>query len=327
MMNKSRIEYCDFTWNPVTGCTRECPYCYARKQARRFCGDIRFNKMSGQIKYAGDGIYILERPFKKNKKGVILFPAGFAPTLHKYRLPMPAEKKKPENIFVCSMGDLFSPDIPTRWIVDVFDACEAAPWHNYLFLTKYPDRYYQLEQMALLPHADNFWFGTTITGERDIDRIGAIPHTVHNFVCIEPIQEAIEPDLLMAFRPIEWIIAGAETGNQKDKITPKRAWLEALVDYARRQGIPIFLKDSAEMRAVWGDALLLEFPEPLKREEIIIPHCRECEQHSQRFRHQNKLRGDTYNHFCHDGGGRRAIPGRYMRTSPPWCGKRKGGKT
>jgi len=29
-MNKSKIEWCDSTWNPVTGCLHGCEYCYAR---------------------------------------------------------------------------------------------------------------------------------------------------------------------------------------------------------------------------------------------------------------------------------------------------------
>lgn len=37
-MNKSKIEWCDYTWNPVTGCFHKCEYCYARKQAKRFEG-------------------------------------------------------------------------------------------------------------------------------------------------------------------------------------------------------------------------------------------------------------------------------------------------
>lgn len=49
MMNKSAIDWCDFTWNPVTGCPKGCHYCYARRQARRFCGDVRLNLASGQI--------------------------------------------------------------------------------------------------------------------------------------------------------------------------------------------------------------------------------------------------------------------------------------
>ena len=36
MMNKSLIEWTDFTWNPVTGCLHGCPYCYARRIAERF---------------------------------------------------------------------------------------------------------------------------------------------------------------------------------------------------------------------------------------------------------------------------------------------------
>lgn len=143
VMNKSKIDWCDFTWNPVTGCPKGCHYCYARKQARRFCGDVRLNLSSKQItnvSHSGGRAYVLEQPFKSEAGKPILFPTAFATTLHRYRLPMPAQKKKPANIFVCSMGDLFSPSVPIRWIVDVLDACLAAPWHNYMFLTKYPER-------------------------------------------------------------------------------------------------------------------------------------------------------------------------------------------
>jgi protein gp37 len=35
-MNKTEIEWTDFTWNPVTGCLHGCPYCYARGTAKRF---------------------------------------------------------------------------------------------------------------------------------------------------------------------------------------------------------------------------------------------------------------------------------------------------
>jgi DNA repair photolyase len=34
-MNKTKIEWCDATINPVVGCLHNCPYCYARRQARR----------------------------------------------------------------------------------------------------------------------------------------------------------------------------------------------------------------------------------------------------------------------------------------------------
>ena len=39
-MNKSAIEWCDKTWNPITGCLHDCEYCYARKIAKRFGGSL-----------------------------------------------------------------------------------------------------------------------------------------------------------------------------------------------------------------------------------------------------------------------------------------------
>lgn len=52
MMNKSLIEWCDFTWNPVTGCQHGCLYCYAAKQANRFSGNVMINKTSEQLRKA-----------------------------------------------------------------------------------------------------------------------------------------------------------------------------------------------------------------------------------------------------------------------------------
>ena len=37
-MDKTKIEWCDSTWNPVTGCNHNCGYCYARGIATRFGG-------------------------------------------------------------------------------------------------------------------------------------------------------------------------------------------------------------------------------------------------------------------------------------------------
>lgn len=328
MMNKSKIDWCDFTWNPVTGCPRGCFYCYAAKQSRRFCGDVRLNKTSPQIAEittAAGRAYILEKPFKSDTGKVIPFPAAFAPTFHRYRLASPAQKKKPASIFVCSMGDLFAPTIPTKWIVDVFDACAAAPWHSYLFLTKYPQRYKELDEVALLPHEKNFWFGTTVTRASEIERIYQLPLTVHRFASVEPILEGIDLDGLgpthnpagpaYITTPLDWLIVGAETGNRKGKRPPENAWLRAAVGWAHRNGVPVLLKDSAELRAVWGKDLIQQFPaglEPMKGNDV--PHCTACELCSTA---EDGDRGTL--HFCFD----RRIPGRYVRTSPPWCQKRK----
>ena len=127
-MNKTKIEYADYTWNPVTGCLHECEYCYARKQAKRF---------SSIVGIPNGKIHDLPINFTYKCK----YPYGFDPTFHRYRLDEPSQVKTPSTIFVCSMADLFGEWVPDEWIQKIFEACADAPQHRYLFLTKNPKRY------------------------------------------------------------------------------------------------------------------------------------------------------------------------------------------
>lgn len=75
--------------------------------------------------------YELDKPAQKYDANWKLtpapYPCGFEPTFHRYRLEEPSRKTKGRTIFVCSMADLFGAWVPTRWIVDVLDACMATP--------------------------------------------------------------------------------------------------------------------------------------------------------------------------------------------------------
>jgi protein gp37 len=318
MMNKSGIDWCDFSWNPVTGCRRGCEYCYARVMARRFTGDARMNKADPQLqitKGVGGDIYTLAAPFKGGRGQAVPFPAGFEPTLHEYRLADPAKKKKPANIFVCSMADLFGPWVPDEWIDRVFEACAAAPWHNYLFLTKYPDRYCDRAMAGKLPQGPGYWYGTS-TPTPETGFFWADGY--NTFVSVEPIAASFEGSILDKY-VADWVIIGAETGQRPGKVQPAREWIEPLVSLCRDKGVPVLLKDSAELRAVWGDDLIQEWPEGLQRApDAPIPHCTACE--DVRGVQQGK-RGTAYT--CTHGGQDRHILGRYTRTSPPWCPRRK----
>lgn len=270
MMNKSPIDWCDFTWNPITGCLHTCEYCYARKLARRFCGDVRLNKSSGQIKQwlpddpkdmKGNILYVLPEPFKAEGKTPLQFPTGFSPTLHEYRLPMPAQKKKPANIFVCSMADLFGAWVPDEWIRRVFEACEAAPWHNYLFLTKNPQRLCDMANAGWLPKHENWWYGTSVTKKGDRFFGGRIGDNI--FISIEPLMGSLDAGV-GSFGGAKWIIVGAETGNRRGKVAPQREWIENIIEAAGITHAAVLLKDSKEMRAVWGDDLIQQFPATLQ---------------------------------------------------------------
>ena len=144
-------------------------------------------------------LFILAKPFPGTGTDVVPVPTGGFPTFHLYRLPMVTKKWKPANIYVCHNGDLFGDWVPTEWIKQVFEACQKAPWHNYMFLTMNPKRYVKLLEANLLIQADNFlvWYTT----DRESGCFTADGY--HSFVCIEPMGLFAERIEIPA---VEWIL-------------------------------------------------------------------------------------------------------------------------
>lgn len=262
-MNKTKIDWCDSTWNPVTGCLHGCEYCYARKIADRF-GTL--NK--GDILPEDEGLsfmpdtpetfLVLDEPIRDDKGKIESYPANFYPTFHKYRLDE-YQNKKGRNIFVCSMADLFGEWVPDKWIEEVFEACEKAPQHNYLFLTKNPKRYEKLLDRYMPP---NMWFGWSQTCPMGNKCDFTTHHSVKTFISIEPLLEPFEK---FHIRGVDWVIVGAETGRRKDKVVPERKWIEDIVNECRKNDIPVFMKSS--LADIWGEPLIQEFPKELMRNE------------------------------------------------------------
>lgn len=255
MAEKTRIDWCDSTWNPVTGCIHGCEYCYARGIANRFGSFETIDGENIKVINTGSTINCVE---VKEKAGSP-YPEKFTPTFHRYRLG-DYENKSWRNIFVCSMADLFGKWIPDEWIEAVFAACRKANQHNYLFLTKNPGRYIELEKDRRLPWADNFWFGSSVTKLSD-RYTWFTEKKFHWFLSVEPILEDLGSMDADAPKP-EWVIVGAETGCRKDKVIPERAWMESLLGECRKYDIPIFMKSS--LSEIWGEPLIQEFPNQLK---------------------------------------------------------------
>lgn len=237
-MKNTKIEWCNSTWNPIVGCFNDCEYCYARRIAERFGGRQTFANVFEEA-----------TPVLNNAGRILAYPHGFSPTFFRYRLNDYADKKG-RSIFVCSMADLFGSWIPDEWIEAVFEACRNAPQHRYLFLTKNPKRYVQLLEHGKLPTANNMWYGTSITDISQLERarnaLGTMPMNINSFFSVEPILEditAYENVRNDAFFKIfsNWIILGAETGNRKNKVVPKREWIDNICMAAN---VPIFMKDS-----------------------------------------------------------------------------------
>ena len=239
-MKNTKIEWCDTTWNPVTGCLHGCKYCYARKIAERFKGCDEWTSANCIMK---DGVFetFEDTPPLKDKH-VAPYPFGFKPTLHRHLLNQPSKWRKPKRIFICNMADLFGDWVPDEWIESVFDTCRQNPQHTYLFLTKNLDRYCQMVNKGKLPKKSDMphlWFGTTITNADDEYFVS----TFHNtFLSIEPIQS----DFPYAKKPlcVDWVIAGAETGNKKDKYVPSKESVLNIISSCYKYDVPLFMKDS-----------------------------------------------------------------------------------
>lgn len=266
-MEKTKIDWCDSTWNPVTGCLHRCEYCYARGIANRFS--------SGGEKWTDDNLFVLDEKFyAEEEEKACPYPYGFKPTLHRYKLDEYANKKG-RNIFVCSMADLFGEWVPDSWIEEVFKACDKAPQHNYLFLTKNPDRYVDLQDKGKLIESNNMWYGASITNEKQFIKairvFGDLKCRVKTFLSAEPLLEDITTteywnNFIVSTNPIcnlaDWIIVGAETGKRKDKVIPEKGWIRSIT-FGCEDEIPVFMKSS--LTDIWGEPLVQAFPKELMR--------------------------------------------------------------
>lgn len=254
-MKGTKIDWCDATWNPVTGCLHGCTYCYAERITRRF-GKKLPDYAAGKTEYCGRNLHVLETRIAENP-----FPFGFEPTLHAYRLSEPARWKKPQTVFVGSMADLFGDWVPDEWIADVFAAMGEAPQHRYLFLTKNPERYSDLPPKWF--KGLDVWLGTTVTGPQDRERAHLLAESwrcgANWFVSVEPLHGRLDAAVLDDIEVLaDWVIIGAETGQRGGKVQPNRAWIEEIVEACDRREIPVFMKKS--LQGIMGDGLRQEFP-------------------------------------------------------------------
>ncbi len=211
MAGKSKIEWTESTWNPVTGCRKisaGCKNCYAERMAKRL-------KAMGKYQYRN----------------------GFEITIHPQVLNKPYGWQKPRVIFVNSMSDLFLEDIPLEFIKSVFRVMNDCSQHTFQILTKRPGK--ALEIADDLNWTDNIWIGATVENSRCRFRIAElrkIPAKV-KFLSIEPLLGAI-PRLPLS--DIDWVIVGGESGPHARPIKPE--WIRQIRDRCLKFNVPFFFK-------------------------------------------------------------------------------------
>lgn len=128
MANKTNIEWTDFNWNFLRGCSRVsegCRNCYAEKMAARFSDEGQpYHGIAKRRDFVGDQ--------RSNWTGEISF--------HEDILLTPLRWTKPRKVFVNSMSDLFHEKVKEVWLDKAFAVMALTPHITYQILTKRPQR-------------------------------------------------------------------------------------------------------------------------------------------------------------------------------------------
>jgi protein gp37 len=217
MADRSKIEWTEATWNPVTGCSKVsagCKNCYAERLAAR--------------------LQAMGNPRYRN---------GFRVTLHADLLDLPKRWREPRLIFVNSMSDLFHEHVPEEFIQRVFATMRDCPQHTFQILTKRSTRLRKLA--GNLDWPANIWMGVSVEDARVVQRIAdlqAVPAAVR-FLSCEPLIGPLDD---LPLDGIHWVIVGGESGPGA---RPMRIeWIRSILRQCRKAKVPFFFKQWGGVR-------------------------------------------------------------------------------
>ena len=202
-MSDSKIEWCDKTWNPITGCTKVspgCKHCYAELEHKNRHQAYKNGKQMAP-QYA--------EPFE-----IVQF--------HRNRMIYPLRWKNPQKIFVCSGSDLFHEDVSGEHILGVYAVAAYANRHTYIVLTKrlhntklFYDKFgpsgdkfkfgdFDNSIKSVPWPLENLWLGASVEDQKTADeRIDILLNTpvAVRFVSLEPLLDQIN---IRPYIKIDW---------------------------------------------------------------------------------------------------------------------------
>lgn len=261
MGKDSSIEWTHHTFNPWWGCTKVspgCANCYAEAWAKR---------VGEKIWGAGEN----RRFFTKKHWAEPL----------KWNEEAKSDKVR-KRVFCASMADVFEfrADL-NPWREKLWQLIGQTEWLDWLLLTKRPQNI-----LAKIPWAndwpDNVWIGTTVEDQRRAEErlpiLLKIPAKCR-FLSCEPLLGAVDLSpwttrLPRDLHPINWVIAGGESGANARAMLP--SWARQLRDQCQQSNIPFHFKqwghwapisvpktENKGIHAFWDDVMGIEiFMEP-----------------------------------------------------------------
>ena len=224
-MRKTDIGWCDYTWNPVFGCSKVsagCDNCYAERIALKH--EMSAHEWTGE--FASENVQ-----------------------LKPHKLDEPLRQKEPRRIFVNSMSDTFHPRVPDSYIDEMFEVMAKCPQHIFMLLTKRPGRAAQWPKS----YSRHIWMGTSVESKDVTHRIPTLRGCGKvglRFLSVEPLLEDIIP---LDLSDIGWVIVGGESGPNRRPMA--HSWARGVRDACVKQVVPFYFKQSASEHAGNGDRL------------------------------------------------------------------------
>lgn len=270
----TKIEWCDETWNPITGCTPVSPGCLNCFAAARFARGLA----------PGDR-ELVRITRRRNAKGRLVQRPVFNGRiyLHPDRLDIPLRWKKPRVVFVNSQSDLFHEDVPFPFIAAVFGVMAAAPRHTFVVLTKRDPRpFFKWMRSEAMREDSAAWLWArkylkeSLPARHPSERAWPLPNVILGVsaedqqradervpwllqspaacraVSYEPALGPVDLDLWLVDElhrmgraqrlEIDWVIAGAESGPGRRPMDER--WVRRLRDQCRAAGTAFFYKQA-----------------------------------------------------------------------------------
>lgn len=227
MGKNSSIEWTDHTFNPWWGCAKVspgCEHCYAETWAHRVGQNVWGAQKSRR--------FFTEHHWEEPKR---------------WNSEAEGDNRR-RRVFCASMADVFeSRDELNQWRSKLWKLTSETPWLDWLLLTKRPQN---IERMVpwKTKWPTNVWIGTTVEDQiRANERLPFLLQlpAARRFLSCEPLLGTVDlgkwaGERAKGFYPIDWVIAGGESGPRSRPMLPN--WARSLRDQCQRNAIPFHFK-------------------------------------------------------------------------------------
>jgi len=232
-MQTSDISWTDYSWNPITGCSKigpECTNCYAET----------FSNRQAQRENPPEGATDRAWTHENADENVQLHPDRLDEPLE-YNYPL-----GPGRVFVGSMTDMFHSESDPDHVQQALDRCAEVPECLWIWLTKRPHRAAEWP----LDWPENTMLGVSVGSGPG----GEYPNTTHR---IEQLRDVDAPQKWVSFEPlvdpvgevaldhIDWVVVGGETGPAEVRREMEHEWAREILRQAREEDIPFHFKQSS----------------------------------------------------------------------------------